>query len=146
MRTNGYGSWRRFAPLACLFTLLGVTGCGSNLYPVHGRVVYEDDTPMTEGFVICETQADGATVMARGEIQSDGTFRLGTRKPGDGARAGKYRVLVTPRGRTAKEEKTLPPVLDSKYQHYGSSGLGFEVKEGDNDFTLKVSKPASRRR
>jgi hypothetical protein len=145
MRTTDCRPWRRLVPLACLFTLLGVSGCGGGLYPVQGQVVYEDGTPMTEGFVICEMQEGGAAVMARGPIQPDGTFRLGTRKPGDGARPGKYRVLVTPRART-EEEKNLPPVLDPKFTRYSTSGLEFEVKKEKNDFPLKVSKPATPRR
>jgi hypothetical protein len=133
---------RRIVSPIILVVLCGVTGCGGGLYPVRGKVVYEDGSPMTEGFVICETRDGGPAVMARGEIHSDGTFRLGTVKPGDGARAGTYRVLVLPNGRTEAEEHTLPPVLDRKFQSYNTSGLEIEVKEGPNEVTLRVRKPA----
>src|SRR5262245_25725866 len=115
MRTPGTGSWRRWVTLALFAPLLGAAGCGSGLYPVTGRVVFEDGSPLDEGIVICETYDGEKTVMARGNIQRDGTFRLGTIKPGDGARPGKYRVLVVPRGRTQAEANALPPIIDRKF-------------------------------
>lgn len=137
---------RRRALMLLALSLFAAGGCGRGLYPVRGQVVYEDGSPMAEGFVICEMPEGEMPVMARGEIQPDGTFRLGTFEPGDGARPGKYNVLVTPRGRTQAEEQTLPPVLDPRFQNYSTSGLELEVKEGLNEVTFKVAKPSRRRR
>ncbi|HEY7428618.1 MAG TPA: hypothetical protein VH682_30590 [Gemmataceae bacterium] len=136
----GHNSWRRLAALACLLSLLGTAGCGNGLYTVQGKVVYEDGSLMTEGFVIGEMKDGDTTVMMRGEIRPDGTFRLGTLKAEGGAPRGTYRVLVTPRDRTPGEEH-LPPVLDPKFQNYDTSGLTIEVKEDHNDVTLTVAKP-----
>jgi hypothetical protein len=137
---------RRILFVLALVVPCSASGCGKGLHPVRGKVVYEDGSPMTEGFVICEMKDGDTPVMARGEIQSDGTFQLGTLKPRDGAHPGKYRVLVMPNGRTEAEEHSLPPVLDRKFQSYNTSGLVLDVQEGSNEVTFRVAKPAKARR
>src|SRR5262245_15269026 len=79
---------------AALLLLLGATGCGRRLYPVHGTVALEDGTPLTRGLVVFEGHVEGAAVMARGAVQTDGRYQLSTDKPGDGAPPGLYRVLI----------------------------------------------------
>src|SRR5260370_23831932 len=89
------GSFRLLV-LPVLFLLVaGMSGCSSGLYPVKGKVVFKDGTPLKGGIVVFES-LDHDRVMARGDIGSDGTFSLSTNKPGDGALPGKYRVLVSP--------------------------------------------------
>jgi hypothetical protein len=127
--------------LSVLILSVGVAGCGNGLSPVTGRVVFEDGSPLDEGIVICEMQDGGKPVMARGSIQADGTFRLGTEKPGDGVKPGKYRVLVVPRGRTQAEASVLPPIIDHKFEKFETSGIEFEVKEGKNELPITVTKP-----
>jgi hypothetical protein len=117
-----------------------MAGGGPALYPVRGKVVYEDGSPMPEGFVVAEMKDGDTVVMMRGEIHPDGTFQLGSLRPGDGARPGKYRVLVTGRARAPAEEH-LPPVIDTKFQSFETSGLEVEVRKAPNDFTFKVTKP-----
>src|SRR6516165_3170592 len=92
--------------------LLGVIGCGSKLYPARGTVTYPDGSPVTEGSVVFESKDQEKTTMARGEIRSDGSFELGTFKPGDGARPGKYRVLVAPKSDPNAVDKPAkkPPI------------------------------------
>src|SRR5207247_8275621 len=113
---------------------LGVTGCGRGLYPVHGKVTFPDGTPLPGGVVVCETKAVDKTFMARGEVQKDGTFRLGTEKPGDGARPGKYRVLVNPpvtyvpdEARGIRAVEIRGPVIDARFSDRTTSGLELEV-------------------
>jgi hypothetical protein len=136
---------RRASPLIAFVVLCAAAGCGERFYPVRGKVVYEDGSPMPEGFVVAEMKDGDAVVMMRGEVHPDGTFQLGTLRPGDGARPGKYRVLITPRARTPGEED-LPPVLDTKFQSFETSGLSVEVQKAPNEFTFKVTKPKTRRR
>jgi hypothetical protein len=131
---------RRVWPAALL--LLAATGCGG-YYPVHGKVTYEDGTPVAKGIVVFESKDSARPVVARGDIEPDGTYRLGTQKPGDGAPAGKYRVLVTPR----VENPDAPEVpFDRRFSSFDTSQLEFEVKAGDNDFPIKVSRPGKGRR
>src|SRR5262245_29778994 len=105
----------RYLSLAALLLVLGASGC-SDRQSAGGRVLFDDGTPLEEGMVVCEMKAGDKPVMARGAIQRDGTFQLGTVKPGDGAPAGTYRVLVTPRSRTEAERRTTPPLIDPKFE------------------------------
>src|SRR5262245_36321904 len=118
---------------AALVLLVGAAGCGSRLYPVHGTVTLEDGTPLTRGMVIFEGNHEGVAVMARGEVQRDGSYQLSTHKPGDGVPAGKYRVHINPMdlSEVPDEKKNLP--FDIKYLRFETSGLEYEVKAGPNE-------------
>jgi hypothetical protein len=126
--------------------MAGMSGCSGGLYPVTGRVTFDDGSPLDDGAVICE-QVDGEQpVTARGKINPDGTYRLGTNKPGDGARPGKYRVLVVPRSLTEREMETRPPIIDPRFEKFETSGLELEVKAGTNELNILVTKPKNWRR
>ena len=47
-----------------------------------------------KGLVVFERVGGGEPIVARGQIQSDGTYELSTHKPGDGVPPGKYKVLL----------------------------------------------------
>jgi hypothetical protein len=139
MRSTFSLLWRLLP--AALLILLG-TGCGNGSYPVRGKVTYADGTPVTMGIVVFESKDAAKAVTARGDIQPDGTYQLGTQKPGDGAPAGTYRVLVTPR----VENPDAPEVtFDRRFADFKTSGLEFEVKPGSNDYPIQVTKPAKGR-
>jgi hypothetical protein len=137
---------RRLAVAAALVLLVGTAGCGRRLYPVHGTVTLEDGQPLTRGMVIFEGEHDGVAVMARGQIKPDGSYELGTEKPGDGAPPGKYRVHINPMdlSEVPDEKKKLP--FDTKYLRFQTSGLEYEVKVGPNEFPIKLSRSPSGRR
>ena len=139
--TNRAAGWRP-ATLAALALLAGSTGCGNGQYPVSGRVVYVDGSPVTEGLVVGEAAVDGKQVMAQGDVNPDGTFRWGTRRPGDGARPGKYRVVVIPRALgDAETAKGVLPAIDRKFSNPKTSGIDFEVKETSNRLDITVTRP-----
>ena len=129
----------------------GVCGCGPGhptTYPVSGTVVFDDAAPLTSGgFIGFEsTPADGLPVNARGVIRDDGTFVLSTFSDGDGAVAGRQRVLVRvhrkrPEGAQFQEDRIPPPVIDRRFERYATSGLEFTVEEGRNEFTVVVQRP-----
>lgn len=133
--------------------LVGVVGCGgTRTYPVQGKVVFPDGTPMTAGLVVFEpVEAQRPPISARGPIEADGTFRLSTFQPGDGTIVGRHRVLVTPPTRTRpgrnvdQDEKSPPAVIDARFRSFDSSGLEFAVTSGKNDFTIVVKKPSTTR-
>jgi hypothetical protein len=145
---------RRLAALGGLWLLLAAAGCGKGLHPVRGKVAFEDGTPLAGGQVVCEMKEGERTVMARGEVQDDGTFRLGTFKPGDGARPGKYQVLIMPDETYVNDparhiravRKKKGPDLDGRFQSFTTSGLELEVKPGPNEVTFKVARAAQRER
>src|SRR6478672_4426663 len=92
--------------------LLALAGCGRGprLYPVHGKVTWENGNEARElagGLVICES-VDGK-VGARGDIEKDGSFHLSTYKPGDGVLPGKHRVAVV---EYSPKEPPPPPTID----------------------------------
>jgi hypothetical protein len=140
-------SWRRLTLLAVLALLAGVAGCGGGRYAVHGRVVYEDGSPLTEGMVIGEKAEGDRRVKAQGNVKSDGTFSWGTFSPGDGAEPGKYRVVVVPRGVGEKEaSQGVLPAVDPKFSNPRTSGIHFEVKAGKNELNITVTRPKQGRR
>ena len=85
-------SWR-----GCLVvTALLLAGCGEqNIYPVEGRILDTEGKaiPGLNGATV-EFESLEAKVSASGAIQEDGSFRLTTKRSGDGAWLGKHRVLI----------------------------------------------------
>jgi hypothetical protein len=118
-------------------SLLGQAGCGGpgpyagSLYPVKGRVLLADDTPLTGGSVHFIPTRGG--LPASGRITTDGTFSLKS-KSRDGAAPGDYKVRIEPsaellarNGRTATK---LP--FASKYREYdGNTGLTATIGTGE---------------
>jgi hypothetical protein len=124
-----------------LILLLGALGCGPRFYTVRGKVTYPDGTALTEGMVVFESKGDAQPVMARGEIQPDGSYELGTVQPRDGVAPGTYRVLVAPKtdpNAVDKRQTTLP--FDARFMDFATSDLVFEVKTQANDFPITVTK------
>jgi hypothetical protein len=109
-------------------------------------VTFADGQPVTSGLVIFEGKDEKQTVTARGAIHTDGTFRLATHKPGDGAPAGKYRVLLVPPPPQDPDVPQAKAPFDERYLEFGTSGLEFDVKAGTNELPIQVSRPKRGRR
>jgi hypothetical protein len=131
----------RLAVLALI--LAAAVGCGSGkTTPVRGKVVFKDGTPLSGGLVLFRPVDEKLQVSARGDIQKDGTFILGTYQEGDGAVPGKYQVAITPPPRPTRLEKPIgPPFIHPRFESYETSGLEFEVTHRKNEFTIQVQKP-----
>ena len=134
---------------------LALAGYGSGhpapTYPVTGKVVFSDDTPLaTGGVILWESVPDKAGELpfnASGAIQADGTFELTTFEEGDGAVAGEHRVLVRPKRDASDwtERGIVPrPVIAQRFERYETSELRFTVKEEGNEFTVTVQRPTAR--
>jgi len=123
--------------------LAAAAGCGSgNTYPVRGKVVFKDGTPLTGGLVLFRPVDERLQVSSRGDIQQNGTFILETYKEGDGAVPGKYQVKIKPPPRPKIREKPIgKPIIDPRFESYETSGLEFEVTRSKNDFRIEVDKP-----
>jgi hypothetical protein len=130
----------RFLPL--LFLVVYASGCGSGRCKVTGRVTYDDGSPVEAGTVIGEATVNGKPVGVQGNIARDGTFSLGSSRPGDGALPGNYRVLVMP---VALGDSELAagkrPAFGGKYTKFETSGITFEVKPEANVLNITVERP-----
>ncbi len=131
---------------AWLFLVLaGLAGCGGpKLYPVTGKVVYPDGSPMKGGAIVFEMNASKDRVMAQGAIDiEDGTFTLGTKEEGDGAPGGVYRVVI--RGRrnnphAAVDDPELENQIHPRFQSLETSKLEFTVAPKPNEFVIKIER------
>jgi len=135
--------WHGISITLTLLTLIGVSGCGGRkLYPVQGRVIFPDGSPLTGGWVVFEPVEPAANVSARGQIQTDGTFLLGTLRDNDGAVAGRHRALVVPPLPPKLDERNPPPPpIHARFRNFDTSELEFVVTPGPNEFTIRVERP-----
>lgn len=143
-------SHRSIIQLVAAAILPLLSGCDAQIetYLVHGMVVYPDGKPLTKGTVEFEVQGLKKAVTASGDINSDGTFQLGTYEVNDGAIAGTHRVAVIADYEigTGIERPGLipPPILNPKFSEFNTSGLEFEVKPSPNNIMVQVDyAPAS---
>lgn len=115
------------------FTMLaltvGLTGC-SNRFPtaeVSGKVTL-DGKPLSGATVMFVPERG---VAAAGTLQPDGTFRLISGRPGNGAVIGSHKVAVMP-------ADPLKAHFPAKYQNAETSGFSVEVKAGKNSFEFDL--------
>jgi hypothetical protein len=148
--------------LAVALSLPGVLsplGCGPDdglgkRFPVSGKVTYKNQ-PVTSGTVNFFPEDPNTARPATGEIQSDGSYRLTTQTPGDGAMGGKYKVAISAyevdksktsspaQGGVADQvvvaqapRKSLIPV---KYSGTDASGLTATVAPGSTTFNFDLT-------
>jgi hypothetical protein len=130
-----------------LMVLASIAGCGqdANVSRVHG-IVRLDGKPLTAGTVRFVPEAGRA---ATGQIESDGTFTLGTYGKSDGALIGTHKVAIIAYEATSDERPPYEirgpaskPLVPERYMSVGTSGLTFEVKPGDNraEFDLRSAR------
>ena len=128
----------------CLIALLLCCGCGSGRVTISGTVVYEDGSPVAEG-TVCGELVDGGRDMVQGTIRN-GAFSLGTMKPGDGVRPGKYKILIQCRALgDAEKAAGRHPAIDGKYGAYETSGLTLDATAARRDVVFTLSRPGKGR-
>jgi hypothetical protein len=112
-------------------------GCGSgNQFPVSGKVVHKDGTPITAGMVVFEPL--NQKISARGEIKSDGTFQIGTHGNNDGAMEGEYKVVIAPPP-LPEEGKRFRAPISQKYQSLETTPLKFTVTKDARKNKLNIN-------
>jgi hypothetical protein len=118
-------------------------GCGGKrTYQVAGKVTFKDGTPLNGGQVVFEPVDKDAKIGARGQIQADGTFRMGTYRDDDGVSEGKHKVLVVPPlPPILDERRPAPPILHPRFQKFDSSGLEYTVTRDNKEYHIIVEKP-----
>jgi hypothetical protein len=124
-----------------LVLFLCCIGC-SNKIKVSGQVTFSDDgSPLTTGTVCFQTE----TFVARGNLQSDGTYHLSSVKEKDGLPPGTYRIsVINAVEGLGEDEGTRTPLIDPKYNTGETSDLTFEVTNSNKRFNFTVDryKPA----
>ncbi len=128
---------------------MAVAGCSGGgpepTYPVTGTVKLPDGKPLQGGQILFRP-VEGSTYSARGDIAQDGTFELTTFEAGDGAVAGKHKVMITPAVppellEDARAMLGRKPIIDPSYQSLQTSPLEYTVVDDDsNNFDI-VAKP-----
>ena len=129
--------WHCGVVAACLLAV----GCGRRvaLVPAEGRVTL-DGKPLEFGAIMVQPTAGPA---AQGKINSDGTFRLGTFKPDDGAIPGQATVRVNCRKDVTQpggERAYGPSLIPDRYGRFDTSGLTVEIKAGMKPLTIDLSR------
>src|SRR5262245_39683599 len=128
--------------LIALFS--AVSGCSRppTAYVVHGMVVFPDGTRLTKGTVEFEAIGQSKPITASGEIKQDGTFLLGTYRPGDGAISGQHRVAVIVDyhiGTGVERPQELPAAeLHPRFRSFKTSGLKYTVEPRMNNILVEV--------
>ncbi len=142
--------WRRVLRVSLghvlLILIVILPGCGQNekLGGVYGTVRL-DGKPLAKGTVRFTPAAGRA---ATGNIQSDGTYTLGTYGESDGALLGKHQVAViaydaAADSRPAYEIRNVKStsLVPDRYMSVGTSGLTFDVKPGKNQADFELTSP-----
>ena len=131
--------------VSCL--VLAASGCGPShppTYPVIGKVVFENGEACQLGTI--EFRSLDHLVSARGKIEKDGSFKLSTWEPDDGAVAGKHQVIV--QQLIITEDLSFAahghgPRVNPRYGDYATSGLEVvvePVEKNEVTVTLKLVK------
>ena len=121
--------------------LLGVlAGCSDNV-AMKGKVVFSDDkSPVPVGTVSFET----GTFLARGELNPDGTFTVGSLKSNDGLPVGTYRVAITNAVKvlSVRNESvvTAEPLINEQYANAGTSGITVDVTRSTTYVEIEVDR------
>ena len=128
--TTRRSSWLlAFAGMAAIFAF--GSGCKQTprVVPVAGKVLY-NGKPLPFGSVMFQPDQGQAAV---GDIQADGSFKLSSYGPDDGAVPGKHKVSVScyegHRPGKASGDSLGKLLIPLKYTRFGSSGLTAEVQD-----------------
>ena len=122
--------------LLLAFLSLSFAGCSGKI-DVRGKVTFPDGEPLTKGAVIFQNEQ----IMVQGNIQADGTYRLGVLKDGDGVPPGSYQVFISgavdgvpaPAREKASDPMLDPQItylIDKKLTQPDTSGLTCVVEKG----------------
>lgn len=99
-----------------------------------------DGKPLETGAIMVQPQAGPA---AQARIQSDGSFRLGTFVPEDGAIPGAAAVRII-----CRQELTAPDeersfgrsMIPERYSRFESSGLSVDIQPGMEAVVIELSR------
>jgi hypothetical protein len=119
--------------MAVLTAVLAASACGGSgvkLYPVSGKVLFQDQP--VEGVTVIFHPVGGDALAPRpsGTTGPDGSFALKTHPLGDGAPAGEYVVVATWYASNARELENPRSKLPARYGDQAKSNLKATVTAG----------------
>ena len=116
-------------------------GCGRETYPVTGQIEMKDGSSPKElaGYGITFDSHE-MKVSAVGTIGADGSFELTTIKPNDGAKPGKYKVIISPPLSDNPDGPQRKSILLDGYGDLAKTQLLAEVKAETNHFKFSVER------
>lgn len=141
--------------LAAFLAILALAGCGESrqrTYQVSGTVEFGDGTPVRFGSIQFVPVQGGPA--ARGKIDQQGRFQLGTFTASDGAIAGRHRVVIVQHptgGQTQQptiheqEHDQSSGMVDVRYAQFDLTPVSVEVEPRDNQVRLRVEKSSRKR-
>ena len=138
-----------------LILLCGMIGCSQNV-KLGGRVTFSDDeSPLTTGVVCFESDS----FLARGVLNQDGYYDLGSLALKDGIPKGEYRVYISEAVAVEKATithvpgqpeyvmrsggvggKMLIPLIDPKFTAGKTSGLIVTIDGSSKKFDFQVDR------
>jgi hypothetical protein len=135
-------TYRLFSTTALLaLPLLLCTGCNSSgIYPVTGKITFKEGMPPAAEVAVVRFEPVGGgdpekVKPASGRIQPDGSYRLTTLEPDDGAFVGEYKVTFT----ILKTYQGRESLIDRKYTLGSSTPFTAKVEAGgSNEFDFEL--------
>ena len=145
-------AYKRATLCLALLGLITLAGCGDKTtprYPVNGSVRVDGQAANGVMVIFCPVDAAPDVMKERpfGFTEPDGSFKLTTLKPADGAFAGHYKIIFQ------WPEKAAKPLSDGgrsmggadrlqgRYMNLAKSQITADIKAGTNDlppFELKT--------
>jgi len=114
--------------LAVAFAL-GCQDSQLKTYPIEGKVLFADGSPVKLGTIECLSETHG--VQATGTINRDGTFRLKTYRDNDGAVEGFHKCVIVQFVQAEDVPNYKPStlgVINKRHGSYATSGLSIQVE------------------
>jgi hypothetical protein len=128
--------------LLTVFAACPALGCGGpQPYPVSGQVVYADGQPASD-LAGSDVIFTSDTSSSSGALDGQGRYTLTTRKEGDGALPGSYKVVIVPPppiGADDPKMKLPRRSIPSKYTKPTTTDLSATVEAKTNDITLTIT-------
>lgn len=128
--------------------LPSLAGCNSDqlpTYPVEGTIRFKDGSFPKFGDI--EFYSDTHRINARGKINRDGSFTVGTYEPNDGAVEGPHKIIVLQISGTYLTAKYNDDIkhdhgalVNKSYFDYRTTDLKYDIKPRNNPVELIVRK------
>lgn len=123
-----------------IFVLLLLVGCEKNV-KLHGKITFADDgSPLPVGTVCFQRDS----FLARGFIQPNGNYVMGSLTETDGLPPGIYKIYISGAHRVVGEDKDKSPIyeslIDTKYAKPETSGLELKVDSSQKRFDIHVGR------